>query len=88
MARCDVCGNDYDMSFQVTAANGSHFVFDSLECAMQRLAPICGHCGCKIIGHGIDTDRGQFCCAHCARESGVDGATDRVGEVSRKPLIG
>jgi len=30
-------------------------VFHSLECAINALAPQCAHCGCKIIGHGIES---------------------------------
>ncbi len=78
MARCEVCGNDYYLSFEVIAAGARH-VFDSFECAIHRLAPICDHCGCKIIGHGIEADQAFFCCAHCARESGVALAVDHVG---------
>jgi Rieske Fe-S protein len=77
MAKCEVCGNDYDKAFQVTMAGRTH-TFDAFECAIHRLAPICTHCGCKIIGHGVES-RGKFyCCAHCAKESGVEGVDDRV----------
>jgi hypothetical protein len=31
MARCEVCGNDYDKSFQVL--DGTTHVFDCFECA-------------------------------------------------------
>jgi hypothetical protein len=77
MAKCEVCGNDYQRSFEVIAS-GSRHVFDSFECAIQKLAPSCDHCGCKIIGHGIEAGRKYFCCAHCARESGVTAAVDHV----------
>jgi hypothetical protein len=75
--RCDVCGNDYDKSFQVTKA-GTTMTFDSFECAVQAMAPICGHCGCRILGHGIESNGRMFCCAHCAKHEGVSGARDRV----------
>jgi hypothetical protein len=29
MAKCDVCGNDYDKTFQVVSAEGSSGTFDS-----------------------------------------------------------
>jgi hypothetical protein len=58
--------------------NGEVLAFDSFECAIQHLAPTCGHCGCRIIGHGIETDSGFFCCAHCARHAGEPGAVDNV----------
>ena len=77
MARCEVCGNDYQRSFEVMVG-GSRHVFDSFECAIQKLAPACDHCGCRIIGHGVEAGRKFFCCAHCARESGVTAAVDHV----------
>lgn len=77
MAKCDVCGNDYQRSFEVVAGGNRH-VFDSFECAIQKLAPACDHCGCRIIGHGIEAGRKFYCCAHCARESGVKTAVDHV----------
>jgi hypothetical protein len=77
MAKCEVCGNDYQRSFQVVAAGKTH-VFDSFECAIHRLAPVCDHCGCKIVGHGMETDGKFFCCAYCAREQGVVEMVDHV----------
>jgi hypothetical protein len=77
MARCEVCGNDYQRSFEVTIAGQAH-VFDSFECAIHKLAPKCKHCGCMIIGHGIESNGTFFCCAHCARESGVTAAVDHA----------
>ncbi|GAA1820145.1 hypothetical protein GCM10009835_45660 [Planosporangium flavigriseum] len=59
------------MSFEVHAAGDVH-VFDSFECAIHRLAPICEHCEVKIVGHGVEVDGRFFCCAHCARASGMD----------------
>ena len=77
MARCEVCHNDYDKSFEVHAAGEMH-VFDSFECAIHRMAPICEHCECKVIGHGVEADGRFFCCAHCARTAGVEEVADRV----------
>lgn len=68
MATCEVCGNDYDMSFEVVAAGERH-VFDSFECAIHRMAPVCEHCGCQVIGHGHQVEGRFFCCAHCARQA-------------------
>jgi hypothetical protein len=76
MAVCEVCGNDYDKAFQVIQAGRSH-TFDSFECAVHALAPICDHCGCRIIGHGMEADGVYYCCAHCAAHSGVRGLDDR-----------
>ena len=69
MAVCEVCSNDYEMAFEVRAAGASH-VFDSFECAAQKLAPICENCSCRILGHGVQADGRFFCCAHCARVQG------------------
>ena len=78
MATCEVCGNDYDGAFTVEKDGASH-VFDSFECAIHALAPSCAHCGCMVIGHGIEgPDATIYCCAHCAERAGVSGATDRV----------
>jgi hypothetical protein len=83
MAVCEVCGNDYYLSFEVVTA-GSRHTFDSFECAIHKLAPICAHCGCKVIGHGIEGDKNIYCCAYCAGMSGIDGAVDHVrGDTSR-----
>jgi hypothetical protein len=77
MALCEVCGNDYDKSFQVTR-NGASHTFDSFECAIHLLAPTCAHCRCKIVGHGVEANGTFYCCAHCAGTSGVRGVDDRV----------
>lgn len=77
MARCESCGNNYDKSFTVTLAGETH-TYDCFECAIHQLAPECDHCGCKIIGHGMEQDGIFFCCAHCAEQEGVTGLEDRV----------
>ena len=78
MAICEVCGNDYDKSFEVIAAGERH-VFDSFECAIHKMAPVCEHCGCKVIGHGSEVTGRFYCCAQCAREAeNTDRPTDRV----------
>jgi hypothetical protein len=78
MAPCELCGNTYDKSFEVVTHDGITHVFDSFECAIHVLAPTCDHCECRIIGHGIESDGLFYCCAHCARHSGVTAAVDRV----------
>jgi hypothetical protein len=42
------------------------------------LAPVCQHCDCRIIGHGIQVGDDFYCCAHCARKAGEEGAVDHV----------
>jgi hypothetical protein len=77
MASCEVCGNDYDKSFEVVLAGESH-VFDSFECAIHALAPRCEHCGCRVIGHGVEGGGSIYCCAHCAGHSGETRLRDRA----------
>lgn len=77
MAQCEVCGNEYDKSFEVMMAGQRH-VFDSFECAIHALAPQCEHCGCRVIGHGLEADGRYFCCANCASHAGVVGLADRA----------
>lgn len=77
MAACEVCGNDYDKAFEVVMRGTPH-VFDSFECAIHALAPRCEHCGCRIVGHGVEADGSIYCCANCAKISGEKGLTDRV----------
>ena len=79
MKKCDSCGNTYDKSFEVSLG-GATYTFDSFECAVHKLAPTCGHCGCRILGHGVAGDSEFFCCAHCAKSKGVAGASERVTE--------
>ena len=77
MARCEVCGNDYEMAFEVIAAGATH-VFDCFECAIHRMAPVCEKCGVKIVGHGVQADGSFYCGAHCARQAGVTEVADRA----------
>ena len=77
MATCNVCGNSYDKSFEIKM-KGKVYQFDCFECEIHQLAPACDHCGCKIIGHGVEADPYFYCCAHCARAVGVKKAKDRV----------
>jgi hypothetical protein len=77
MARCEVCGNHYDKTFDVVMKGESH-TFDSFECAIHALAPVCANCGVKIAGHGLEANGTFFCCDHCAEAQGVQGLEDRV----------
>jgi hypothetical protein len=77
MARCDVCGNEYDKAFRVEIAGEIH-TFDCFECAVHMLAPECDHCGCRILGHGIESRDALYCCAHCASAQGETSACDRL----------
>jgi hypothetical protein len=77
MAVCEVCGNDYDKAFQVTMGGQAH-TFDSFECAVHALAPKCAHCGCRIVGHGVEKAGSVYCCAHCAGQEGATELRDRA----------
>lgn len=77
MAICQTCGNDYDKAFTVSR-DGRSATFDSFECAAAALAPTCTHCGCRILGHGVEADGSIFCCAHCAQQAGYPALVDRA----------
>lgn len=77
MPKCDVCGNDYDKSFEVILGGNRH-TFDSFECAIHALAPTCDHCGCRIIGHGLENRGTYYCCRACASQKGVTDFQDRI----------
>jgi hypothetical protein len=77
MAKCETCGNDYDKAFTVTMSGTTH-TFDSFECAIFALAPACEHCGCRVIGHGVEANGRYFCCVNCAEMVGVQDLRDRT----------
>ncbi|MFI7120753.1 Prokaryotic metallothionein [Amycolatopsis sp. NPDC049868] len=86
MVPCEVCGNDYELVFEIHTQDGAVHTFDSFECAIHRLAPLCEHCGCRVVGHGVQVEGRFFCCAHCARQTAVVGAEqarDSVGATRR-----
>ncbi len=78
MAKCEVCGNEYDKAFEVRTSVGNTHTFDSFECAIHALAPICNNCGVKVVGHGFEADGSIYCCGHCARQAGHPQATDQA----------
>lgn len=67
MATGDVGGNDYWMTFEIRPASGNVHSFDCFECVVTRLDPVCEHCECRILGHGVEVAGRFYCCAHCAR---------------------
>ncbi len=74
--RCVVCGNIYERAFRVISADGTSYVFDSFECAIETLAPRCSHCNCRVIGHGVDRGSAILCCDHCARAASSDAVDE------------
>lgn len=85
MAKCETCGNDYAKAFQVTLDGKTH-TFDCFECAIEMLAPACAHCGCSIIGHGVEQGGDLFCCAHCARQAPDSPASSTTASASSPPI--
>lgn len=79
MGVCVTCGNNYDKSFEIVKAGETH-IFDSFECAIEKLAPRCEQCDCRIIGHGLEANGVYFCCDHCAEASGIKGLRDRLSD--------
>jgi hypothetical protein len=77
MATCELCGNEYERAFEIRMDGQTH-IFDSFECAIHRLAPSCEHCGCRVIGHGVQAGDHIFCCAACAGSKGAKGLRDHV----------
>ncbi|AGP38059.1 hypothetical protein [Sorangium cellulosum] len=77
MNTCDCCGNSYDKAFQIMVG-GATYTFDCFECAIHKLAPVCAHCACRIVGHGVEAGGAFYCCAHCSKQEGIQGAIDRV----------
>jgi hypothetical protein len=77
LARCETCGNEYDKSFDVVMRGEAH-TFDSFECAIHALAPTCVHCGCRIVGHGMEKQGRFYCCASCAEQEGIPEFNDRL----------
>lgn len=68
MGTCATCGNNYDESFTIIK-NQTEYEFDSFECAIEKLAPSCEHCNCRVIGHGVRENGNVYCCDHCARQA-------------------
>ncbi len=56
IAACEVCGNQYDKTFEVRMGGKTH-VFDSFECAVRALASTCAHCADQQGVRGMQ-DRG------------------------------
>lgn len=75
--RCETCGNGYDKPFQITKDDRT-YTFDSFECAIHALAPACGNCSVRILGHGVQEGDKMYCCAHCAAAQGADRLRDRA----------
>ncbi len=85
MGHCATCGNDYDKTFEVHQ-DGRTYTFDCFECAIHKLAPSCTHCGCRVLGHGVEEDGAIYCGASCARAAGKTDLCDRGEESLEVPF--
>jgi hypothetical protein len=72
--KCATCGNTYERSFRVIDRSGAEYHFDSIECAAHKLAPACAHCGCRVLGHGLESGGAVYCCGHCERQAQAGNA--------------
>ncbi len=78
MGTCNSCGNEYDRTFELKTPDGVTMTFDTLECAIHAVAPVCKHCGIRVVGHGVEKVGHIYCCASCARSEGHEGLSDRA----------
>ncbi len=73
-ARCDTCGNEYDKAIEVVIAGRPHR-FDSLECAVEALAPRCVQCNVRVIDHSqLGASVAHYCYAHSAETLSASSA--------------
>lgn len=82
MGICSVCANESSRTFDVMYEGGI-LTFDSFQCAIHRLAPICSHCDCVILGHVVESEAAIYCCTQCAeraQEKAIERGTDGPSE--------
>lgn len=72
MTACAHCGNESHNTFQVTQGDTT-LSFDSFQCAISRLAPVCACCAVRILGHVVEAQGRIFCSAQCARKGLASG---------------
>lgn len=79
-SRCEVCGHDSDRPIRIMQSGRQH-VFDTFECAIHAMAPACGNCSVRIIGHGVERDAKAFCSIHCSDTAAAkEPPSDRAHE--------
>lgn len=62
---CEVCGKTRERCFEVHLGGERH-VFDSFECAVRGLMPVCDRCGSVLLGPGIQIESSLYCSYSCA----------------------
>ncbi len=72
MGLCTVCGNQSTRTFDIMYEGGI-LTFDSFQCAIHRLAPMCSHCDCLILGHIVESEAAIYCSALCAQNALAKG---------------
>jgi len=77
--QCEVCRNDYHEALDALLRELIRY-FDSCECALAALAPRCEHCGCRIVGPGVQLGGRTYCCDSCAARLG--GSRQMHGEAT------
>jgi hypothetical protein len=77
MGKRVVCSNEYDKAFTGVMTGHKHGS-DSFECALHAAPLVCAHCGCNVIGHGIECNDVIFCCVSCGKHAGVAIVADRA----------
>lgn len=76
MAAREVCGNEYEGSSAMITTDRRAHIFDSIDDAAHAIAPVCAHCGCRVLGHGMQSGGKIYCRASCARRTGSDAVRD------------
>ena len=61
---CEICGCERINPMLVTIDDETH-VFDTFDCAIERLAPRCRTCGRRVTGRGVHSHGAVYCCKHC-----------------------
>ena len=79
MATCEVCGNEYEQSFEREIC-----VFGNFKCNIQTLSPNCAHCGCQVSGH--DTESAGFSSAVLVAPSGITSLAHEAAFASPSQL--
>ena len=76
MGRCEVCGNEYDKSFEVTVAGTTPT--RQLRVRHPRVRPHLRELRVQDRRPRRRGRRPHLRCAHCAEQGGVGGLKDRV----------
>lgn len=68
MRECENCGLLHDKPF-IVSRDGKEHTFDSLECAINYIAPRCFHCDKVILGREVQHEGEIYCSLICSRET-------------------